>query len=817
MLWFHACRNVEVANKYLLVSLANGYLVAIDEDTGKEVWRVDTGAPLVASSARYDGQGDEDKRTQLQLRKEGILPGTDGTLYTYKMDENKSPRVQKLPVSVKDLVHSSPSPTPEGSLMLGSQQSVVFIIDLMRGIVLKTIRGNDEELYKYLSKPKQNEDVLFKSDLPTIVISRKDYIVRSIHPSLGEQWNVSWSYMDKMPQLKIHGHGDDSEEVNLDLLVAPDYSLKRIDRKNGDEIWSASFDAPAITAYPSKGKPIDVLSATTKLMSLAAKRNNARNAVSQNKGHDLEITETLVLGEMHGGLFGMRTPLFRNVEMCDSEDDPRNAEEVGTTPSGGSTAMVPVSGGPNAADSHGSCRDPNSGYCKVPVATVPTIEVDEDGSQTNLLFLPKCSADDEADCDDGQQLGAVAIVRQQWLVVGTTLVAGVLVTAIAFYFPNSRRKIGWLAKNDMSTFERNHEIGGNSITEDGKVKVGRLEVGDEILGYGSGGTVVYSGLLDGRHVAVKRMLKQFVDLAKQEITALIDSDEHPNVVRCFAMEEDAQFVYLALERCEMTLSDAVERSLDTNTDEGSIQFLTLDINGNYVPTERAMQIARDIAEGVSALHERGIVHRDLKPHNVLLNSQGRAKLSDMGLSKRVQDSQASFETLGAGGSPGWQAPEQLILRGGGNARQSGAVDVFSMGLLMHYCISGGKHPFGEGYDRDAAILKGKKSLDAVAHVPGAANILEAMLQMDPKSRPTIDQVLEHPVWWSAHQRLGFLVDVSDRVEIEDRATDDSVFFSLEAQTRYGLGGDGEWLDKLDESLVDNLGRCQFHESTNNEF
>jgi hypothetical protein len=38
---------------------------------------------------------------------------------------------------------------------------------------------------------------------------------------------------------------------------------------------------------------------------------------------------------------------------------------------------------------------------------------------------------------------------------------------------------------------------------------------------------------------------------------LIVSDEHPNVVRCFAMEEDREFVYLALERCRCTLSDWV--------------------------------------------------------------------------------------------------------------------------------------------------------------------------------------------------------------------------------------------------------------------
>jgi hypothetical protein len=53
-----------------------------------------------------------------------------------------------------------------------------------------------------------------------------------------------------------------------------------------------------------------------------------------------------------------------------------------------------------------------------------------------------------------------------------------------------------------------------------------------VLGYGSGGTVVFAGELGGRPVAVKRMLRQFYGLARREIGALILADEHPNIVRC---------------------------------------------------------------------------------------------------------------------------------------------------------------------------------------------------------------------------------------------------------------------------------------------
>lgn len=52
-----------------------------------------------------------------------------------------------------------------------------------------------------------------------------------------------------------------------------------------------------------------------------------------------------------------------------------------------------------------------------------------------------------------------------------------------------------------------------------------------VLGYGSGGTVVYQGTFEGRKVAVKRMLNHYYDLAQLEIRMLIESDEHPSLIR----------------------------------------------------------------------------------------------------------------------------------------------------------------------------------------------------------------------------------------------------------------------------------------------
>ena len=72
----------------------------------------------------------------------------------------------------------------------------------------------------------------------------------------------------------------------------------------------------------------------------------------------------------------------------------------------------------------------------------------------------------------------------------------------------------------------------------GILRLGRLQVDiNKVLGYGSSGTVVFEGKLQGRRVAVKRMLVDFYDAVEKEIGVLLAADEHPNVVRYYATEK----------------------------------------------------------------------------------------------------------------------------------------------------------------------------------------------------------------------------------------------------------------------------------------
>ncbi|DBA76306.1 TPA: bifunctional endoribonuclease/protein kinase ire1 [Trebouxia sp. C0004] len=363
------------------------------------------------------------------------------------------------------------------------------------------------------------------------------------------------------------------------------------------------------------------------------------------------------------------------------------------------------------------------------------------------------------------------------------------------------------ASGDASLAEGSVQSGRSSkarITHaDGTTAIGHMKVGPRVLGYGSQGTMVFEGSLHGRAVAVKRMLHHLYHLAKKEIDALILSDEHACVVRCFALEEDGEFVYLALERCKQSLADMVAAT-------PSQQHMFMDGEGH--PTPWCMQVAEDIGQGLLALHERGIVHCDLKPHNVLLTSQQRAKVSDMGHCKRLLDQQASFESPGAGGSSGWQAPEQLVARSGGEARQGYSTDVFSYGMLLFYCLTAGKHPFGHHYERDFNILQGRCNLKAIEHLPEAQEMVQSMLAARPAKRPTMQGSMEQLFWWSPARRLAFLIHLSDRIETEDREVDQTLLHQLEAVCEDAIGG-ASWGSALEPEVIANLGKYRKYNSS----
>ncbi|KAL2046241.1 hypothetical protein N7G274_001688 [Stereocaulon virgatum] len=333
------------------------------------------------------------------------------------------------------------------------------------------------------------------------------------------------------------------------------------------------------------------------------------------------------------------------------------------------------------------------------------------------------------------------------------------------------------------------------------VKVGHLSVNtDVVLGMGGSGTMVFKGSFGGRDVAVKRMLKQFYDIAAHEVNLLQESDDHPNVVRYFDKETAGDFLYIALELCPASLQDVIEKP--------NCHTTLIPSNGLDTPN-----MLKQITSGLLYLHTLKIVHRDIKPQNILVSAPKlnlttpsvtqppRLLISDFGLCKKLEDNQNSFRatTAFAAGTSGWRAPEllvdddpnlptsaalaltrvettnnsePLVVDPQTNRRATRAIDIFSLGCVFYYCLTQGSHPFDKDgkFMREANIVKGFYNLDGLDCMGDyqweAKDIVGAMLSKNPKERPDAATVLSHPFFWPAEDRLEFLCHVSDAFESE---------------------------------------------------
>ena len=97
-----------------------------------------------------------------------------------------------------------------------------------------------------------------------------------------------------------------------------------------------------------------------------------------------------------------------------------------------------------------------------------------------------------------------------------------------------------------------------------------------------------------------------------------------------------------------------------------------------------------MAEALAAAHRRGIVHRDVKPRNILIDGDGRPRLTDFG-SARVEGQEALTETGGLVGTLDYAAPE-VVLGRRGDAR----ADVYALGVTLHLALTGALVVFALG-------------------------------------------------------------------------------------------------------------------------
>ncbi|XP_058100864.1 G-type lectin S-receptor-like serine/threonine-protein kinase SD2-5 [Magnolia sinica] len=222
------------------------------------------------------------------------------------------------------------------------------------------------------------------------------------------------------------------------------------------------------------------------------------------------------------------------------------------------------------------------------------------------------------------------------------------------------------------------------------------------LGEGGFGSVFEGTLDDGTRVAVKRL--DGIGQGKREFLAEVEtigSIHHVNMARLIGFCAEKSYRLLVYEYM-------CNGSLDKWIFFRKYQKPALDWQ-----TKRKIII--DVAKGLAYLHEecrQRIAHLDIKPHNILLDENFNAKISDFGLSKLIDRDQSHVITR-MRGTPGYLAPEWL------SSKITEKVDVYSFGVVVLEIVCGRKN-FDESQSEESihllSLLKSKAEEDRLLDV-----------------------------------------------------------------------------------------------------
>jgi serine/threonine protein kinase/tetratricopeptide (TPR) repeat protein len=165
------------------------------------------------------------------------------------------------------------------------------------------------------------------------------------------------------------------------------------------------------------------------------------------------------------------------------------------------------------------------------------------------------------------------------------------------------------------------------------------------------------------------------------------------------------------------------------------------IESGPLPLDRILIIATEVAQGLSAAHQRGMVHRDIKPANIILTRDHSVKILDFGLAS-IAGGDAHPGDADVSGTVAYMSPEQT--RG---EQVDHRTDVWSLGVVMYEMVTG-QHPFGGKYDHATVYSIMNERHRPVSNLradtpPALEKIIDRCLEKSPGARyDTMESLLK---------------------------------------------------------------------------
>ena len=279
-----------------------------------------------------------------------------------------------------------------------------------------------------------------------------------------------------------------------------------------------------------------------------------------------------------------------------------------------------------------------------------------------------------------------------------------------------------------------------------------------------------------RRVAVKvnycermeRLRNRHAEDPLKEIAAMqLIGESHPNVLGCREVLFDGSNLNIVMRYCES--GDLFQLMQDSQANR-----LSDDDERLGVSEGQARYWFRQIMAGVQHLHSKGICHRDLSPENVMIDQAGSliidlgmclgvpyrvpndpARVTDIGQASRLATAHGSrplrclFKPQGACGKLPYMSPEIYKNRA---SFDGAAADVWTAGTIL-FCMVTGNRSYQRPHSSDPQFYWMSRGLTqllsdwGVVLSPEGIHLLQNMLQIDPRLRLTIDEVVNHP-WFS---------------------------------------------------------------------